>query len=161
MNQLEALEQYLQEQFSVIKQRCRASKVSMFEACNMNDLDSFLNQEKDLDFKTCLFKFLDEKEISDVECYQRANIDRRLFSKIRSYQDYHPKKETVIALGIAMRLNIYEMEELLHSASYTLPKNNTFDLIIRYCVLNQIDSIDTINTYLEHYHCSLLGNVIQ
>ena len=80
-----------------------------------------------------------------------------MFSKIRNDTKYHPSKETIILLGLSLRLSIAELERLLESASYYLPKNNTFDLIIRFCFIHKIYSIKEINEYLEKNNCELLN----
>ena len=87
--------------------------------------------------------------------YNKVHIDRRLFSKIRSDKDYHPSKETVILLGIALELKEEELDLLLESASYSLPKNNPYDLIIRFCFIHKIFKLQDINNLLEDYHCKL------
>ena len=126
-------------------------------ACNIKD---FVEQNKDENkFTTLLFKFIDRTNLKDSDIYNKAGIDRRLFSKIRSNYDYHPKKETVIALSLALELSLDETEELLESASYSLPKNNVFDLIIRFCVIEKIYDLFEVNTLLSEYNCPLLGNI--
>ena len=96
-------------------------------------INNYINKEFDNNnFQTKLFNLIDTSGKTDSEIYNKAYIDRRLFSKIRNDIHYHPSKNTVISLGLALNLNITEFEELLSSASYSLPKNNTFDLIIRF-----------------------------
>ena len=122
---------------------------------NIND---YLNQKEQYnDFQTTLFKFIDKKGLKDSDVYNKVNIDRRLFSKIRSDSNYHPSKETVILLGVSLELNEKEFEELLESASYSLPKNNYFDLIIRFCIINRIFRLTDINELLDEYQCKLLN----
>ena len=72
-------------------------------------------------------------------------------------KDYHPSKETVILLAIALELNEKELDNLLESASYSLPKNNKFDLIIRFCFINKIFKLTDINELLYEYNCKLLN----
>ena len=120
-------------------------------------IDQFIKDNKDLnDFQTLLFKYIDDKGLKDSDVYNKVHIDRRLFSKIRSDENYHPSKETVIALASSLELSIHELEELLESASYSLPKNNKFDLIIRFCFIEKIYDIMEINNLLHEYHCNLL-----
>ncbi|MUV36467.1 hypothetical protein JNUCC1_00269 [Lentibacillus sp. JNUCC-1] len=85
-----------------------------------------------------LFQYIDEKGESDSAIYQRAGIDHRHFSKIRSNVDYHPKKNTVIALALALELDQAEAEELLEAAGYALSGNNTGDLVIQFCLEQKI-----------------------
>ena len=104
-----------------------------------------------------LFKLIDSKDLKDSDVYNKVNIDRRLFSKIRSDKNYHPSKETVILLTIVLELNEKELDNLLESASYSLPKNNKYDLIIRFCFINKIFKLTDINELLYEYNCKLLS----
>lgn len=122
----------------------------------ISTIDSFINQNKENTFQKTLFELIDKKNLKDSEVYNKVNIDRRLFSKIRN-ENYHPSKETVILLGIALELNEEELEGLLKQASYSLPKNNTFDLIIRFCFKEKIYNINKINEFLYDYKCKTLN----
>ena len=120
------------------------------------DIDNFIaKHSKYNDFQTMLFKFIDSKNLKDSDVYNKVHIDRRLFSKIRNDKKYHPSKETVILLAISLELSENELDELLESASYSLPKNNEFDLIIRFCFINKIFKIADINELLYEYDCKL------
>ena len=120
-------------------------------------IDSYIDKNKnDNIFHKLLFKYIDDKGLKDSDVYNKAYVDRRLFSKIRSNEKYHPSKETVIALSASLELTIDELEELLGSASYYLPKNNKFDLIIRFCFEKKIYDIDVINEFLYDHECNLL-----
>ena len=99
---------------------------------------------------------IDERGLKDSDVYNKADIDRRLFSKIRSNRDYHPSKETVILLGLALELDEREVEDLLDISSYSLPMNNTYDLIIRFCFKEKIYNINQINEFLYEHNCKLL-----
>ena len=122
------------------------------------DLKSYL-QEKDKynDFQTTLFKLIDDRKLLDSEVYNKVHIDRRLFSKIRNDKDYHPSKETVLLLGLSLELSEEEIEKLLDSASYSLPKNNHYDLIIRFCFMKGIYKISDVNDLLDEYNCKLFN----
>ena len=109
------------------------------------------------DFQTMLFKLIDARNLKDADVYNKVHIDRRLFSKIRSDKNYHPSKETIILLAIALELTEKELDELLDSASYSLPKNNEYDLIIRFCFIHKIFKIADINELLYQYHCKLFN----
>lgn len=114
-------------------------------------VDDYINNHKDDNlFQTLLFRFIDRTNLKDSDIYNRVHMDRRLFSKIRN-ENYHPSKETVILLGLALELNEDEIEDFLKSASYSLPQNNEYDLIIRFCFVNKIYDVIKVNTYLDEY----------
>ena len=99
-------------------------------------------------FSETLLDFIDEKGISDVDCYKKAMVDRRLFSKIRSKKDYQPKKETAILFALALELDLEDTEALLESAGYTLSKSCRADVIIEYFIKKNEYDILTINEAL-------------
>ena len=116
-------------------------------------IDNYINENKDDNkFQKLLFKYIDDRDLKDSDVYNKVNIDRRLFSKIRN-ENYHPSKDTVILLGLALELNEDEIDELLKSASYSLPKNNIFDLIIRFCFKEKIYKLIEVNELLDSYKC--------
>ena len=121
-------------------------------------IDDFINETKtDNKFQRLLFKYIDDRNLKDSDVYNKVNIDRRLFSKIRSNENYHPSKETVILLGLALELSEEELISLLDSASYSLPKNNIYDLIIRFCFIEHIYDVINVNELLNEYNCNLLN----
>lgn len=123
-----------------------------------SNIQDFINDyEQYNDFQTLLFKLIDDRNLKDSEVYNKVHIDRRLFSKIRSDKNYHPSKETIILLAIALELSEDELIELLDSASYSLPKNNNYDLIIRFCFINKIFKLSEINELLNEYKCKLFS----
>lgn len=122
------------------------------EGTSLN-INNYINNNKtEKKFQTLLFKYIDERNLKDSDVYNKVHIDRRLFSKIRSDVNYHPSKETVILLGLSLELNENEIESLLESASYSLPKNNYYDLIIRFCFKERIYDLKTINDFLDEYN---------
>jgi hypothetical protein len=137
------------------KSKACGSMMMDYECASIND---YIDDNKDEDtFQTYLFKLIDERELKDSDVYNKVNIDRRLFSKIRSNKDYHPSKETIILFGLALELSENEIEELLSKASYSLPMNNNFDLIIRFCFKEKIYDVNTINEFLYEHNCKLLS----
>lgn len=158
------LKKYIKENLEVEKRlfgsfslRSKATFESdmMCEAATSN-INDYINENKDLnDFQTLLFKYIDERNLVDSDVYNKVHIDRRLFSKIRSDKNYHPSKETVLLLGLSLNLNEEEIEKLLNSASYSLPKNNHYDLIMRFCFINKIYDIISVNDLLNEYKCKL------
>lgn len=123
-----------------------------------SNIKDFIDEnEQSNNFQTMLFKLIDNKNLKDSDVYNKVHLDRRLFSKIRSDKNYHPSKETVILLAIALELTEKELDELLDSASYSLPKNNKYDLIIRFCFINKIFKLADINELLYEYNCKLFN----
>ena len=91
------------------------------------------------------------KQLDEVEVYKKADVDRKLFSKIRTQPDYHPNKNTLLKLCLAMNLNTDETENLLKSAGYSLSKSMRSDLILRYCFGHKVFDVITVNQILDHY----------
>lgn len=108
-------------------------------------------------FREKLFELIDQSRMEDVSVYKKANIDRKLFSRIRSKEDYKPKKKTVIALGVALGLDLPTMEDLLGRAGFALSPSSKADLIIMYFVSKRDYDIFEINAALFDYGQPLLG----
>jgi len=118
-------------------------------------LDDIIS-EQDESFSESLFRLIDQRKLKDSDVYKKANIDRRLFSKIRN-SDYHPSKNTCMALAIALELNLDQMKDLLAKAGYTLSKSQKADLIIEFHVINKKYDILQINEALFTFKQPILG----
>lgn len=114
-------------------------------------------KDKEMGFTPKLFELIEQRGLEDVEVYKRANVDRKLFSKIRNNPQYSPSKPTVLAFAIALHLTLEETEDLLQRAGYALSSANTFDLILRYFIEKKNYNIYEINEALFSFHQSLLG----
>lgn len=99
-------------------------------------------------FRELLFFCIDRKGLKDSEVYNKAFVDRRTFSKIRTKENYKPSFGTVTLLALALELNYSEYVELLKSATYALPDNQKEFVVIRYVFINEIYDIQKVNDYL-------------
>ena len=119
-------------------------------------LDEVLGGKEDT-FQQRLLKLIDESGMDDVTVYKKANVNRKHFSKIRSNEDYKPKKKTAVAFAIALELDMPTMLDLLARAGIAFSPGDKFDLIISYFVTNGIYDVFEINAALFKYNQPTLG----
>lgn len=118
--------------------------------CAKRSIDEMLDSKAET-FSVMLLRLIDEKGLKDSDVYKRANIDRRLFSKIRSDEDYVPSKKTAISFCLALQLEMDKAKKLLETAGYALSTASRFDLIIMYLIENAEYNIHFANIVLEDY----------
>lgn len=118
---------------------------------------SQLLAQREASFSQALLRLIDEKGKTGPQVYKGANIDRRLFSKIRTEKDYRPSKTTALALAIALELNLDEIKDLIGRAGYALTHASKLDIIVEYFVVQEIYDITQINEVLFALDQPLLG----
>lgn len=141
------------EEADFIKYNAPASMQASIVGTGIDDLVGNLDEP----FSETLLRLIDAKGKSDVEVYKRANLDRKLFSKIRTGKGYTPSKRTALALALALELSLNETDDLLERAGYALSHSQKFDVIVEYFIVSGNYDIFKINEVLFKYDQPLLG----
>ena len=118
------------------------------ESLSVGNAPVDFDEKIQMSFQELLFHWIDERGEKDTDVYRRANLDRKLFSKIRSTKDYHPKKDTAVSLAFALRLNLDDAMDLIGRAGYAFSPASRRDLILEYCLEHEIYDLFDVNVIL-------------
>ena len=108
-------------------------------------------------FSEHLIRLIDQKGMKDPDVYKKANVDRKLFSKIKNDKDYRPKKTTALAFAFALELSLDETLDLIGRAGYTLSHSSKFDVIVEYFLVNKNYNVIELNEVLFAFDQPLIG----
>lgn len=147
---------HLEMEESVICEESAVPYASMAAGAVGDGLDDLLTN-LDTGFSETLLKLIDHTGKKDPEIYKKANVDRKLFSKIRNNPDYKPSKATAIAFAIALKLDLEETKDFIARAGFALSHSSKFDVIIEYFIKQKKYDIFEINEALFAFDQSLLG----
>ena len=145
-NEAAVMNEQLSEQAVMMSMRALPTR-------SLEDLVSHLDDS----FSAMLLRLIDERGETDAAVYKRANIDRRLFSKIRNNPDYRPGKSTVLAFAVALRLTLAETRTLLERAGFALSHSSKLDIVVEYCIRTGHYDVIEINQILFELDLPLLG----
>ncbi len=137
-------------------EHCLHMSVGTAVTMNSDDWGQLL---KDLDagFSETLLQLIDRTGKKDSEIYKKANVDRRLFSKIRNNMDYKPSKTTALAFAFALELDVDETKDFIGRAGFALSHSSKFDVIVEYFLVNRNYNVFELNEVLFAFDQPLIG----
>ncbi|MBR4329299.1 MAG: O-acetyl-ADP-ribose deacetylase [Candidatus Riflebacteria bacterium] len=150
---------------ALLKSALKKEKVfeSCESCCEKSSLDDALNNSEE-SFSSMIMRKIKESGLDEVACYKAANLNKQIFSKIRSSAGeidndiYQPTKSTALSFAIALKLDLEESKDLLEKAGFAFSKNNKTDIIVEYCISNHINDIFRVNEILFSYGQPVLGS---
>ena len=134
----------------------RSKTVTTFKKYSIKDIVGELEDS----FTETLFRYIDDRGLTDPEVYKRANLDRKLFSKIRKNKSYQPSKTTALALAIALKLTLEETKDFIAKAGYALTHSSKADIIVEYFITKKEYDIFKLNEVLFEFDQPLLGSKV-
>ncbi|MCT8138545.1 hypothetical protein H1D32_12815 [Anaerobacillus sp. CMMVII] len=147
---LRELQEYVESRLPIqVFDLCESESIS--KEIHAIEIEDYIKKNRKPTFAEVLFRFIDQKGYNDSDIYKKAMIDRRHFSKIRSNPEYRLGKNTAIALALALELTKKETEKLLSSAGFSLSDNDTFDLVIQFCLEKKIYDLYDVNEALDYF----------
>jgi len=144
------LARYLAQNFEPAREAATAQRAPMAyeeDIFDRRSLKMSLFIEKPTPFSSHLYPWIDKKKLKDVDLYKKAQIDRKLFSKMKD-PDYQPSKETVFKLVLALELSLHEAKEFMESVGFSFSRSSKMDLIVKYCIENQTYDLFLVNELL-------------
>ena len=129
----------------------------LHDCARSHSLEDFMDIQKNDSFSDTLLKFIRESGMTEVECYKAAGITAQHFSKIRSNRDYRPTKETVLALAVALKLDLPKTKNLLRAGGLAFTHAYKTDIIVEYYIINQNWNLFEINEVLDSFGLKPLG----
>ncbi|MCM3587404.1 hypothetical protein M3182_16830 [Mesobacillus maritimus] len=151
------LEQYVQTYQQIDFELVTSAELELYsdsplqEELQQIELEAFIEARRKPTFSQVLFRYIDQTAARDADIYKKAGIDRKLFSKIRSIPNYQPRKNTVLSLAFALKLDYDDVVELLGAAGYSFSDSDTQDLVLQFCIEKKIFDLDYINQALEYF----------